>query len=60
MGFFFTTDPDEAKKKIEEIEEKAMSTRLDPSRVDTPEEGWQMVQNIKQKIREEAENKSWF
>ncbi|MBH8601377.1 hypothetical protein [Thermoactinomyces sp. CICC 23799] len=57
--FFFTTDPDEAKKKIEEIETNAMS-RLNPSRVDTPEEGWQMVQNIKRKIREEAENKRWF
>lgn len=59
MGFFFTTDPDEAKKKIEEIEAKAMSG-LDPSRIDTAEEGWQMVEKIKQRIQKEAENKSWF
>lgn len=59
MGFFFTTDPDEAKKKIEEIEAKAMS-RLPPSRFDTDEEGWQMVEKIKERIREEAKNKSWF
>lgn len=59
MGFFFYTDPDEAKKKAEEIEKYGVK-----SISGTEEEGDEFVGGLlgflAQKREEKREKKGWF
>lgn len=56
MGLFWTNDSKEAEEKIREIQSK-LANGLDPDRVDTPEEGDQVVFNIQRTIREKADSR---
>lgn len=56
MGLFWTDDSKEAEKRIEEIQ-SSLTSGLAPDRVDTDEEGDQVVQNIQRMIKEKS---SWF